>query len=67
MEFGESEYAVKYYLVDVYNLDSPDIWQKGWTNQIVDGDDGLWNSVTHLQSFAITATGLNLTFRWPSS
>jgi len=42
-EFGD-KYAVKYYLVDDYNSDSPEIWQKWWTNQIVDGDDGPWNS-----------------------
>ena len=43
-EFGEFKCAVKYYLVDVYKSDSPEIWQKWWTNQIVDGDDGPWNS-----------------------
>ena len=47
-EFGEFKYAVKYYLSDTYKSDSPEIWQKWWTNQMVgsdDGeDDGPWNS-----------------------
>jgi len=48
-EFGEFKYAVKHYLADVYKSDSPEIWQKWWTNQMArndndDDDDGPWNS-----------------------
>ena len=46
-EFGEFEYEVNYYLADVYNSDSPKIWKKWWTNQMLsddDGDDGPWKS-----------------------
>ena len=48
-EFGEFKYAVKYYLADECQSDSPEIWQKWWTNQMVgnasdDEDDGPWNS-----------------------
>ena len=48
-EFGESNYAGFFYLVDEYRSDSPEIWQKWWTNQIVGNDDGgggggPWNS-----------------------
>ena len=48
-EFGEFKYAVKYYLANECQSDSPEIWQKWWTNQMVgnasdDEDDGPWNS-----------------------
>ena len=44
-EFGEFRYAVNFYLAFEYESDSPEIWQKWWTNQMVgnnDDDDGPW-------------------------
>ena len=58
-EFGELKDAVKYYLTDVYKADSPEIWQKWWTNSMVgDGDDGSdgsgpWNSPEMVKKVAM--------------
>jgi hypothetical protein len=42
---GEFKYAVDFYRADACEANSPEIWQKWWTNQMVgNDDDGPWSS-----------------------
>jgi len=56
--FGEFKYRVKVYIVEVFNkFDSPEIWQKWWTNLMVgnvdDDDDGPWHFSNRVMRFSI--------------